>query len=456
MIKNKILLIDDDRMIRVTIREFLTINGFDILEAPDCATAKSLFIEYNPDIVISDYVLPDGNALELLLELREYDPFIPVIILTGHGSIELAVRAIKEGANHFITKPVELDALLVITTRLLEQQRVEKQQKIKNEYHSKNKVDPFVGQSKVIKSLQEHCRKTAEVDFPVLLQGETGSGKSLIARWIHEHSPRANELFVDLNCSNLSETFLDSELFGHDKGAFTGAIKQKPGLLEIANNGTVFLDEIGDMSLTIQPKLLKFLEEKKFRRLGDIRDKHTDVRLIAATHQDLKKLVNQGKFRADLYFRISTLPISIPPLRERKTDIPVLAESIIKRIANDLGQKPRRLSQKAVEGIQSYGWPGNIRELRNVLEHSVLLCDQAEIDLTNLRLENVKANDQFFNSVSCSLHELELNYIKTLLLSHKGSVSKVAKILKIPRSSLYQKIKRFQLDLSELKTGVYN
>src|SRR5215510_2138291 len=374
MSRNKVLVVDDESGVRFGIRDFLEQQGYEIEEAETCEDAQHLFRTSRPDIVIADYMLPDGTALDLLPRLKEIDAGIPLLVLTAHGSIDLAVRAIKEGAEQFLTKPLELSTLLVILQRLLQKQRNHHKQLASKSRQVRQAINPFIGTSPAIRALADQAKKLLSTESPVLILGETGTGKGVLARWLHENSPRAEEAFVDLNCAGLSRELLETELFGHEKGAFTGATAAKPGLLEVAHRGTIFLDEIGDVDAQVQPKLLKVLEEKQFRRIGDVRDRQVNVRLIAATHQDLGQLVREKKFRSDLYFRISTIPLMVPPLRERSEDIPLLARQLLGALAGDLGRRGLRLSPDAEQALAAYQWPGNVRELRNVLERAALLC----------------------------------------------------------------------------------
>ena len=349
--RKRVLLVDDEPAVRFGVCDFLRGRGFEVVEAEGCAEAEAAFRKAPPDIAIVDYSLPDGNALELLPRFRELDPSVPVVILTAHGSVDLAVKAIKEGAEQFLTKPVQLEALAVILERLIENQRNRQQQMARRSRLARELRDPFLGSSAAIRALAAEARKVAASDSPVLIQGETGAGKGVLARWLHENGPRAEDGFVDLNCAGLSREFLETELFGHEKGAFTGATAAKPGLLEVAHRGTVFLDEIGDVDLQVQPKLLKVLEDKQFRRMGDVRDRRVDIRLITATHQGLAELVREKKFRSDLYFRISTIPLTVPPLRERPEDIPVLAERVLESLAARSGHAKITIAEDAMRSL---------------------------------------------------------------------------------------------------------
>ena len=444
------MVVDDESGVRFGIRDFLEQHGYEIEEAESCQDAQHLFRTSRPDIVVADYMLPDGTALDLLPRLREIDSSIPLLVLTAHGSIDLAVRAIKEGAEQFLTKPLELPTLLVILQRLLQKQRNHHKQLASKSRQVRQSVDPFIGTSAAIRALADQARKILSTESPVLILGETGTGKGVLARWLHENSPRADEAFVDLNCAGLTRELLETELFGHEKGAFTSATASKQGLFEVAHRGTIFLDEVGDVDLQIQPKLLKVLEEKRFRRLGDVRDRQVDVRLIAATHQDIGQLVREKRFRDDLYFRISTIPLSFPSLRERIEDIPTLAQYLLNKIAADLGRGELHLDQGCIQALQAYSWPGNIRELRNVIERAVLLSDQKHITLNDLHFDGHTQVGAPFLDSRLTLVELEKQHIERVLQEEHGRVEIAAKRLGIPRSSLYQKIKKFQIPTSKV------
>jgi DNA-binding NtrC family response regulator len=450
MSRNKVLVVDDESGVRFGIRDFLEQHGYEIEEAESCQDAQHLFRTSRPDIVIADYMLPDGTALDLLPRLREIDASIPLLVLTAHGSIDLAVRAMKEGAEQFLTKPLELPTLLVILQRLLQKQRNYHKQLASKSRQVRQAIDPFIGTSPAIRALADQARKILSTESPVLILGETGTGKGVLARWLHENSPRADEPFVDLNCAGLTRELLETELFGHEKGAFTSATASKQGLFEVAHRGTIFLDEVGDVDVQIQPKLLKVLEEKRFRRLGDVRDRQVDVRLIAATHQDIGQLVREKRFRDDLYFRISTIPLSFPSLRDRIEDIPTLAQYMLDKVSADLGRGELTLDQSCIQALQAYSWPGNIRELRNVIERAVLLSDQKHITLNDLHFDGHTQVGAPFLDTRLTLLELEKQHIERVLQEEKGRVEKAAKRLGIPRSSLYQKIKKHQILMSKV------
>jgi len=451
----KILIVDDEPGIRFGIRDFLESQGLEVEEADSLAAAEKTVREARPDAVVLDHVLPDGTALDLLPRLKETEPSLPVVVLTGHATIDLAVRAVKEGADQFLAKPVELPALLVMLQRLLETQREKRRQVAGRARQAREEIDPFTGSSPAIHGLAEQARRLSGSSSPILIEGETGSGKGVLARWLHRNGPRADEPFVDMNCAGLSREFLETELFGHEKGAFTGAVASKPGLLEVAHRGVVFLDEIGDLDPQVQPKMLKVLEEKRFRRLGEVRDRQVDVQLIAASHQDLPRLVEQSRFRSDLYFRISAIPLRVPPLRERGEDIVVLARSLLEGFAADLGRRGLRLSAGAERVLCGYAWPGNVRELRNVLERAVLLSNHDLLEPEDLRFRapvfpssDAPADPLPGGSdATLTLEQLERVHIERVLRQLGGRVAEAAQRLGVPRSTLYQKVKKFGLTL---------
>ncbi len=438
MTSARILLVDDDEGIRFAVRDFLSTAGFDVEEADSCRSAREALHRSAPDAVILDYKLPDGAGIDLIPHVKRPGDEAALIMLTGHGSIDLAVEAMKAGADHFMTKPVDLQALKLILDRVLENRRTRRRDTAARS-RSVTPFDPFLGGSNAIRRLREEARRVATADTPLLLQGETGSGKGVLARWIHQNSRRASEAFVDLNCAGLSREFLESELFGHERGAFTGAVAAKQGLLDVADEGTIFLDEIGDMDPAVQAKLLKVVEEKTYRRLGDVRDRGVDMRLICATHHDLGQLAAAERFRSDLYYRISAFRLVVPPLRERREDIDELAKSLASTIARDLGKGEVRLSAATLESLRQYAWPGNIRELRNVIERALLLTDTPEVQPEVLRFDQTAGP----TAGSSSLASVEREHILRVLESEGGHVERAAARLGIARSSLYQKLRDY-------------
>jgi DNA-binding NtrC family response regulator len=440
----KILLVDDDDDLRRFYSAQLAANGFVVEEAQDVAGAQGIFRGTRPDLAILDFRLPDGTALDLVSSFKELEPTVPIVVLTGYGSMELGVTLIRSGAEQCLSKPVEASALLMIVEKVLENSRNQQKQRANTARRSRVALDPFLGESAVIKRLAEAAARVANSQSPVLIHGETGTGKGVLATWLHENGPRGEEPFIDLNCAGLTREFLESELFGHEKGAFTGALNAKPGLLEVGHRGTIFLDEIGDIDPNVQPKLLKVLEEKKFRRMGDIRDRFVDVRLIAATHQDLRHLIETKAFRGDLYFRISTVPLAIPPLRERQDDIPFIARALLARICSDMARPRAELSEQAVERLRSYYWPGNIRELRNVLERA-LLFTEGPLGPNDLAFEPQPQNRSSSYKPEWTLEELERFHISAAFSAEGQNVEKTAHRLGIARSTLYQKLKSLNL-----------
>jgi|HubBroStandDraft_2_1064218.scaffolds.fasta_scaffold14486_3 DNA-binding NtrC family response regulator len=445
MPEDVILIVEDDIRQRALLGEFLSANSLKALTAGNCLEAEHLCRAHRPDAAILDYELPDGNALDLMTRLKAIDPSLPIIILTGQGSIQRAVEAVKLGADQFLTKPVDLATLNVLLRRTLANHR-SRQVQLADERRIYQRVpNPFVGKSASIQRLAEVAHKVLNANSPVLIQGATGSGKGVLARWLHQNGPRAEWPFVDLNCAGLSKELLETELFGHEKGAFTGAVHNKVGLLEIGHKGTIFLDEIADLDLQVQPKLLKVLEEKRFRRLGDVRERFVDVRLIAATNRDFRELVRQKTFRDDLYFRISAISLSVPSLHERVEDIPIIARQLLDHVGADLGVHSTEISDEAMRCLQSYPWPGNIRELRNILERAVLLGDQQLLTAKDLHFDVRVDPDHFDDGAIVTLEEIERTHITRALRVLRGQVPEAAKKLGIPRSSLYNKIKQYRI-----------
>ena len=453
MLRNRVLLVDDEPGPRFGLRRFLKSHGFDVEEADDCASARIKFRTFRPDVTILDFRLPDGTALDLIPEFRGIDD-CALIVLTAFASIDTAVEAVKLGAEQFFTKPVELDTLLVVIRRTIENQR-NRQQLMAGAQSSqeRRRIDPFLGTSKAIAELREKADAVLRTDSPILIHGETGTGKTVLARWIHDRGRRAGEAFVDLNCAGISREFLETELFGHEKGSFTGATATKQGLLEVAHRGTVFLDEIGDMDTQVQASLLKVLEEKRFRRLGDVKDRTVDIRLIAATHRDFRALVEEQRFRQDLYYRISTLELFVPPLRQRRDDISILAGDILDRLARDLGQPRLSITAEAERVLRGYDWPGNIRELRNVLERALLRSHGSAIDASSIIMPSEQATPAAAPVVrrSGTLDEVERDYIAEVLREERGNIDRVADRLGISRSAVYYKARKFGIDISKIR-----
>jgi len=372
----QILIVEDKDSLRVMLRHALERAGHSVLEAADQPEAVRLLTDFRPAVVLSDLRLPTGDGFGVLRAAKDLDHEIPVIVMTAYGSIEDAVSAMKQGALDFLAKPVDPDHLLLMVERALEQRRlVTENILMKEELAIRRGAPQIVGDDPALRGVFASLQRAAATDATVLIEGESGTGKELFARTLHVLSPRSAEPFVAINCAAIPETLLESELFGHEKGAFTGAVARKPGKFEMAHRGTLFLDEIGDLPLALQAKILRALEEKRFDRLGGTASIQVDVRLVAATNRGLKAAVAARRFREDLYFRLSVFPISIPPLRERRGDIGLLTRYFVERFCRDLKKRPMAVSPAALEALQQYAWPGNVRELQNCIERAVILAD---------------------------------------------------------------------------------
>jgi DNA-binding NtrC family response regulator len=451
----RILVVDADATSRAVIVRHLDGQGASVDQAESWLAAKERCRGARLDAIVIDHALDDVEVVAHLPELRRLASSAPIVVLTDRSSVAFAVRALKNGAEHVLTKPVELPAL---EAALVEAFARATPRVVTRNASGVRRIapDPFVGESAAIRRLRERAERLREGDRPVLILGETGTGKSVLARWLHGASRRAGAPLVDLNCAALSRELLESELFGHERGAFTGAANAKIGLVEAASGGTLFLDEIGDMDLSIQPKLLKVLEEGSFRRLGDVRDRMADVRLVSATHQDLGAAVRTRAFRADLFYRISAFPVSIPPLRERREDLPMLSRAIVSELSRGGEAGEIALSRCALERIVAHPWPGNIRELRNALERALWLAedeiraehldlDEAELGLGDPDEEPLRPSA----AVPLTLREVEVEAIERALREEGGRVVAAARRLGVPRSSLYHKIKTLGLRASK-------
>ena len=438
MKSSRILLVDDDPLIRMAVNDFLQTQGFVVQEAASVSELRNALRSGRTDAMVLDYQLAQETSLEVIPEIKAVHPDLPIIVLTGHGSIDLAVTAIKAGADQFMTKPVQLEALSVMLQRLLSARQAVKRDTATRTRIAARTLDPFIGTTAAMDLLRRDAERVATTERPVLIQGETGAGKGVLASWLHRSGPRADGPFVELNCAGFARELIDSELFGHERGAFTGAITAKPGLFEVADGGTLFLDEIGDMDLALQTKLLKAVEEKRFRRVGDTRERSVDVRMIAATHRNLAELARQQQFRSDLYFRISTMRLELAPLRTRREDIPLLARVLVRDLAREIIRREPDLDRRAMDALQGYDWPGNVRELRNVLERALLLADGDVIRVGDLRFDF-----EARGPVSDTLEDVERVHVQRVLADEGGDVERAAARLGIARSTLYQKLQRY-------------
>jgi DNA-binding NtrC family response regulator len=390
----RILLVEDKDSLRAMLKHALERQGHAVLEARDEPESVRVLQQDQPDLVLSDLRLPEGDGFGVLRASKEIDADIPVIVMTAFGRIEDAVTAMKEGALDFLAKPVDPDHLLLLVARALEQRRLVNENILLREELAVRRGAPhIVGEDPILRKVLASVQRAATTDTTVLIEGESGTGKELFARTLHALSLRADQPFVAINCAAIPETLLESELFGHEKGAFTGAVARKPGKFELAHRGTLFLDEIGDLPLGLQAKILRALEEKRFERLGGTSSLQVDVRLVAATNRGLKAQVAQRRFREDLFFRLSVFPITVPPLRERRQDIPTLARYFVERFCREMKKKTLVLSPQAVEALQNYPWPGNVRELQNCIERAVILTEGDTIHPRHLNLSLVRAEE---------------------------------------------------------------
>jgi DNA-binding NtrC family response regulator len=382
-----ILLVEDKDSLRVMLCHALEAQGHSVIEARDEVEAVEQLRQARPAVVLTDLKLPAGDGFGVLRAAKELDPELPVVVLTAYGSIEDAVLAMKEGALDFLAKPVDPNHLTLIVGRAIEQRRILTEYfLLKEELAERRGAPRIIGEDRKLRQVSQQLQRAAATDTTVLIEGESGTGKELFARALHMLSPRADGPFVAINCAAIPETLLETELFGHEKGAFTGATARKPGRFEMAHRGTLFLDEIGELPLGLQAKILRALEEKKFERVGGTVVLHVDVRVVAATNRNLRASVAAREFREDLFFRLSVFPISVPPLRERVDDVPILARHFVDRFCRDLNKNPLALSPAALEEFRLYPWPGNIRELQNCIERAVILCEGDTIHPRHLNL----------------------------------------------------------------------
>ncbi|MFW5947248.1 MAG: sigma-54-dependent transcriptional regulator [Gemmatimonadota bacterium] len=440
-----ILLVDDDGGVLTVLSRFFEKRGWSVLRAATGARALDHYTAERPDLVLLDLELPDMNGLPVLRRIRDVDEGARVLMLTGHGDIETAVEAMRLGAENFLTKPVELDHLAAVVEGL--EDRIRLRRAPSDEGEDGVGDEDAMGASPRMRAVVRQMERIAAGDGTVLLQGETGTGKGWVARRIHDRSARRGKPFVEVNCGGLSATFLDSELFGHEKGAFTDARSLKQGLFEVADGGTIFLDEIGDLAAELQPKLLKVLESRRFRRLGGTAELTVDVRLIAATNRDLGALVQRGEFREDLYYRLNVLPLELPPLRDRThEDVAWLAHRLLAELRETVGGGPAEIAEEAMAALVRYDWPGNIRELRNVLERILILAaDTDQIRSHHLPAEMRGPTPTDEQGGSLTLEEVERRHMARVLEMTEGNRSRAARVLGISRAALYDKMDRYGL-----------
>lgn len=435
--KASILLVDDEPAIHFGFSEYLSAKGYSVQGARSLAEAREAVVACRFDAVLLDLKLPDGSGIDWIDDLRKGCPDVAIVVITGHGDIPLAVEAMRRGADNFLTKPVDMADLDVFLRKSLELEKLRRGQAIQQRLNAKD--EPYFGESPAIQKALELAQLAAEGEPAVLLQGDTGTGKGVLAKWIHEHSSRASGPFVEVNCSSLRGELLASELFGHSKGAFTSAVEDKQGLVEVADGGTLFLDEIADMDLAVQAQFLKVIEEKRFRRLGEVRERASDFRLICATNRDLRTEANDDRFRRDLYFRINVFAIALPPLRERREDIPGLVAHLIRTFnAGDV-----TVSDNGMALLMDYPWPGNVRELRNVLERAAILARGEPLGPDHLPGLDIVDAEQVEGSDGLGLAAREAAHIKSVVDQFGGDTKKAAEALGISRAALYRKLRKF-------------
>jgi DNA-binding NtrC family response regulator len=456
----KILVVDDNPDVLKLIADILESNDYEVKTVSNGASAIKELENNDYDMVLTDLMMPDVDGMQVLENAILKTPKTMCIILTGHGTIKSSVEAIKKGAFDYITKPVSPTELLIYVEKALKFKNLEEEniwlkKELKGKYHYKN----IVGTSKVIKKIYDLIEKVSDSDGTVLITGASGTGKELIARSIHYNSQRGDNPLVVINCGAIPETLLESELFGHEKGAFTGAYKKRIGRFEMANGGTIFLDEIGEMSPTLQIKLLRVLQEQQFERVGGTKTLHVDLRFVAATNKNLTTAINMEKFREDLYYRLNVIPIKVPSLKQRRSDIPLLVDFFLKKFQKGKSDKLTGFSQVAMDAILAYDWPGNVRELENVIKRLTILCEGPVVSFDDLpeNMQNVSGSRHPDNEViidnELNLNEAVQDYEKRIILEALEKTnwvkSKAAKLLNINRTTLVAKIKKQNIETDE-------
>ncbi len=452
-----ILLIDDEPLMRMTIQDALESEGYQVNVAETGQKGLALWRKNSFDILITDLKLPDLDGLQILKEVKMTNPETQVILITAYGSIDSAVTAMKEGASDYLTKPFSMDELLLIIQRLLRIKQLEEENiRLKEKVKERFGLEGLVGKSPQMQKIYDLIEMISQTDTTILIQGESGTGKEMVANAIHFKSLRKNGPFIKVNCSALPETLLETELFGHEKGAFTGAIRQRKGRFELADQGTLFLDEVGEISPAVQVKLLRVLQERKFERVGGNETLFVDVRLICATQKDLKEQIQKGTFREDLYYRLNVVPIHLPPLRERREDILLLADHFISKFSKKMGKEVIGFSEEAKNLLLRYSFPGNIRELENMIERAIALLKRRIIQVEDLPeelcgqrsiIQEICKKIQEPKHLAWAVNLFEKEYIQNVLERTKGKKGEAAEILGISRKTLWEKIKELKIEI---------
>ena len=446
LIMSKILIIDDEVQIRSLLARMLGLEGYEVCQAGDCKAAIRQLEIQQPDVALCDVFLPDGNGVDLVLNIKKTAPNVEVILLTAHGNIPDGVQAIKNGAFDYITKGDDNNKIIPLISRAVEKAkmnvRLEKLEKKVSQLYS---FDSILGESKVLKEAVMLAQKVSVTDVPVLLTGETGTGKEVFAQAIHYNSKRSKQSFVAVNCSSFSKELLESEMFGHKAGSFTGALKDKKGLFEEANNGTIFLDEIGEMAFELQAKLLRILETGEYIKIGDTKPTHVNVRIIAATNRNLTEEIKAGRFREDLFYRLSVFQVHLPALRERTGDIRILATAFAKSFSEKLSYTVNEMTPAFLHALEQQPWKGNIRELRNVIERSLIVCGHLDVCDLPLEIQNTHYECSDDNIGSFELAAMERRHIARVLEYTKGNKTETARLLKIGLTTLYRKIEEYKI-----------
>lgn len=444
---SKILVVDDEVQIRTLLSRMLELEGYEVCQAGDCRTALKQLEFQNPDVVLCDVFLPDGNGVDLVSSVKKTTPNVEIILLTAHGNIPDGVQAIKNGAFDYITKGDDNNKIIPLVSRAVEKARMNvRLEKLEKKVGHTYSFDSVLGDSKALKDAVSLARKVSGTDVPVLLTGETGTGKEVFAQAIHYNSKRAKQNFVAVNCSSFSKELLESEMFGHKAGSFTGALKDKKGLFEEADNGTIFLDEIGEMAFELQAKLLRILETGEYIKIGDTKPTRVNVRVVAATNRNLPEEITAGRFREDLFYRLSVFQIHLPPLRERAGDVRILAKAFVKDFSVRLARPVTEITPAFLEALEQQPWKGNIRELRNVIERSLIVCESERLDVADLPLDIQNTHYEQSDETtpgSFELSAMERRHIARVLEYTKGNKTEAARLLKIGLTTLYRKIEEY-------------